>query len=120
MKIYNGKVFEENRYNGNTRYVESSHVICQRKQSYRLVWFCDDDCCCCCCCCCGCNGNWKKGNPPLPRAYGICPFHLLIDCHCRYCGSCLNWSVITLIACASPSALATFDLAVLELEQLSD
>jgi len=42
---------------------------------YRLVWFCcSNDCGCCCC---GCNGNWKKGNPPLPRAYGICPFHIL-------------------------------------------
>jgi hypothetical protein len=47
-----------------------------------LVWFCGDNCCGCCCC--GCNGNWKKGNPPLPREYGICPFHLLIDCHCRF------------------------------------
>src|ERR1044072_1967005 len=84
------------------------HMLSQRKQSYRLVWFCDDNCCCCCS---GCNGNWKKGNPPLPSEYGICPFHLLIDCHWRYCGSCLNWSVITLIACASPSAVATFDLA---------
>src|ERR671929_1605759 len=76
---------------------------------YRLVRFCcSNDCGCCCC---GCNGNWKKGNPPPPRAYGICPFHLLIDCHCRYCGSCLNCSVITLIACDSPVALATFALA---------
>jgi hypothetical protein len=44
---------------------------------FSLVWF---FCTCCC------SGNWKNGNAPVPSAYGICPFHLLIDRHCRYCG----------------------------------
>ena len=63
-------------------------------------------------CTCCCNGNWKSGNAsPVPSAYGICPFHLLTDCHCRYCGLCLNCSVIMVMACASPDALATFAFA---------
>jgi hypothetical protein len=40
-------------------------------RDYHLVWFCGG----------AATGNWKKGNAPLPRAYGICPFHLLIDSH---------------------------------------
>src|SRR5437764_12207566 len=71
-----------------------------------LVWF-SCGCVCGCCCRCGCDGSWKNGTappPPLlpPRAYGICPFHLLIACHRRYCGLCLSCSVIILIACDSP------------------
>jgi hypothetical protein len=48
----------------------------KRLKIYCLVWFCWG-----CFKTCDCTGAWKKGNPLLPRAYGICPFHLLIACH---------------------------------------
>ena len=49
------------------------------------------------------GGSWRNGNPPLlllppPRLYGKFPFHSLIAFHCRYCGLCLNCSVMRLIA----------------------
>src|SRR5918912_2463745 len=72
---------------------------------YCLVWFCCFNNCDCC------TGSWKKGNAPLPSANGICPSHLPIAFHCKYCGLCLNCSVISLIACDSPVAFATFALA---------
>jgi len=48
----------------------------KRLKIYCLVWFCWG-----CFKTCDCTGAWKKGNPLLPRANGICPFHLLIACH---------------------------------------
>jgi hypothetical protein len=48
----------------------------RRLKIYCLVWFCWG-----CFKTCDCTGAWRKGNPLLPRAYGICPFHLLIACH---------------------------------------
>ena len=72
--------------------------------SYYPVWLC--------CCCCNGPGSWKKGHsPPVPREYGSWPFHLLIPCHCRYCGFWRSCSLIILMACDSPLALAIFALA---------
>jgi hypothetical protein len=45
------------------------------------------------------------------KKIGSCPFHLLIACHWRYWGSCLNCDVIILIACDSPLAFAMLALA---------
>jgi hypothetical protein len=55
---------------------ESWNFDLTRAKIYRLVWFCWG-----CFKTCDCTGAWRKGNPLLPRAYGICPFHLLIACH---------------------------------------
>ena len=53
----------------------------------------------------------KSKSPPAPSEYGTWPFHLLIPCHCRYCGFWRSCSLIILMACDSPLALAIFALA---------